>query len=646
LTTSESPSASSPITSDIPTATTSDWLEEPTMPKKEDFNNPENFEFAFNEYKQKLTTYQARLKLHKACEEITAEQEKSPFKCMIGKRYPSYEGFIEEDDSGNKLPFKTASVAKWIHENENIKTDIKTDILYFYDGKSWLANGEAYLQKIVSTILGKEDRESHYRNILYALKGLTLCNIEFSSKIACENGLLDVETLELTKFSEEEMPFFSIPTEYIKDSQCPQFQEWLNQVMPNKDDQKTLQEWSGYILLPDYRFHKLLYNYGGGRNGKGTWERTIQAVIGKNNCSEVGLEELDGTHRFALYQLYGKLFNSCSEPATNRILQTSILKKATGQDVISAERKGSDKRIDFTNTAKITVSANKFPKVKDTSTAFVERRLFITWENSFLEGEGQIQWIERNWIRGEHDERKGILCWMFEGLQRLLIQGQFTESKSQQETEIAFQRASDTIGAFFTEMAIYGKNFATTRKEALVAYEDYCETYNLDAENAKAFTQRLEDNHKISRGKVDGDRAWRGVSFKKLKEEETDGTDGTLLHDYTPQLISENILKKKQGEERVLAVLTVPLLQTDQLKVVTDESGLRRIETNNLVSAKRFRPKPGVLCQTIDHDLICAKEAEYSINGNLYCPTDYEAEKENLRKIGKTVCVEWAEEVS
>jgi putative DNA primase/helicase len=512
-----------PIASDIPEAN-NEWLEEPHQPRKEDFTKPENFEFAFSEYTQKMTVYQARLRLHEACEKLTEEKEKSPFKNMIGKHYPSYESFIEEDDSGNKLPFKTASVSHWLYENENFKTDLKTDILYFHDGCSWVANGEVYATKIVSTILGKEDRESHFRNILHTLKSLTLCNVEFSTKIAMPNGLLNVETLELTPNSPEEMPFYSIPTEYIQGSKCPQWQEWLNQVMPNPDDQKTLQEWSGYILSTDYRFHKMLYNYGSGRNGKGTWERTIQAVIGKHNVSAVSLEELDGEHRFAVFQLYGKLLNLCSEPATNRTLQTSLLKKATGQDHISAERKGTDKRVEFTNTAKITVSANKFPKVKDTSVAFVERRLFLNWENQFLEHEGQIQNIESNWIQGEHDERKGILCWMLEGLQRLLSQGYFTESKNQHETEILFQRASNTINAFLTEIGVFNKNLVTTRSEAFESYKNYCDIFGLEAENEKKFTATLKETPRINSTTVSQpkrERAWKGLGLKKLSEDGT-----------------------------------------------------------------------------------------------------------------------------
>jgi P4 family phage/plasmid primase-like protien len=521
-----------------------------------------------------------------------------------GKEYPYYPQFC--DNPEKREGFKPARVAEWLSKNEHFKRDQETDILYYYDGKTWIPNGETYLEKILIKILQEENRTSHYNNILHVLKGSCCDRLTFSNKLATPNGLLDVETLELTENTPEEMPRFSIQTEYIKGSECLQWQEWLNQTMPNKEDQMTLQEWSGYILLPDYRFHKLLYNYGGGRNGKGTWERTIQAVIGLSNCSEVGLEEFDGNHRFALYQLYGKLFNSCSEPIVHKdyVLQTSIIKKVTGQDVISAERKGCDKRVEFPNTAKMTISANKFPKVEDTSIAFTERRLFLVWANQFLEGQGQIQYIEKNWLEGEHDERKGILCWMLEGLQRLLSNGKFSTSKTQQETELLFQRASDTIGAFVKETAQYGKMFAITRKAAKEAYENYCEFYGLKAENDRDFTSRLEQTAKISKGKISGERAWKGVTFKNLTEENqeeenksldsfgkgTEGTDGTLQTCSDTQ--TNPRCKIEQVENGVPSVPSVP----DKLAVVSEPSGVKRLDLTDAGKAALEETFKGRLC--------------------------------------------------
>jgi putative DNA primase/helicase len=516
------------------------FLDEPTQPKPEDFKNPENYDFALSEYKHKLEVYQARLSLHKACEEygketFTEEELKSVFLYINQiKNFPTYDDFCpynaEEKALGyggaaKKEGFKPALVSEWIatHEKLHFKTDVETGILYFYNGKSWVPNAEPYLEYIIEKILKNENKQGHYTNILHVLRGCTYTRTEFSKKIACENGLLDVETQTLTDFNEKEMPFHQIPVTYNSEAKCPNWEAFITQVV-NQDDLATIQEWSGFLLLPDYRFHKLLWVHGVGRNGKGVWQRTMEAILGNNNVAGVGLEEFDGTHRFALKQLYGKLFNPCSEPTTNKELQTPLLKKATGQDTIEAEIKGKQARVPFRNYAKITVLANKFPKVRDQTVAFRERRLFIKFPNEFT-GKNQIQNVEDNWLT-VNDERSGILNWMLTGLKRLLEQGYFTESKTQQETEAEFLRASDTISAFLTEMCLFDKTKTTTRSDALEAYKNYCEVLGLEADNEKKFTQRLKDTSRISCCLVripKQERAWKGFSLKQIND------DGEIL---------------------------------------------------------------------------------------------------------------------
>jgi P4 family phage/plasmid primase-like protien len=432
------------------------------------------------------------------------------------KSYPVYAAFC--DDPEQQTGFKPARVAQWLAQNEHFKTDRKTDILYYGDGETgkWTQNGETRLAEICAVILGEENKAHHYTNILHSLKGLTYMDIDFSKKLACLNGILDPVTLDFKQFSLEEMTVYTTSTNYKPEAKCEDWLEFLKQVV-SLEDALTLQEWSGYLLLPDYPFHKLMWIHGAGRNGKGVWQRTMEGVLGSEMVSGVGLEELDGNHRFAVRQLYGKLFNPCSEPTTNRILQTALLKKATGQDTISAECKGKDKRIDFRNIAKITVLANKFPKVKDETTAFSERRLFISFPNEF-KGKDAIPNLEKAWLNNP-EKKSGILNWMLEGLQRLLTQGYFTESKSQLETEIAFERASDTISAFLKEMAVYGKDYVTYRSYAWDCYKEYCEIFGLEQESDKKFTQRLKETRGITPCKKDGDRAWRGVTFRNINED-------------------------------------------------------------------------------------------------------------------------------
>jgi putative DNA primase/helicase len=475
------------------------------------------------------------------------------------KSYPPYAQFC--DDPEEQTGFKAARISRWLAENEHFKTDRETDILYYGDKAKgvWTRDGETKLREILSEILDENDKVSHYNNILHALKGLTYCDVEFSQKIAVENGLLDVETRELTPFTLEEMAFYQLETAYNKEAVSEHWQEFLKQVL-NPEDVPTLQEWSGYLLLPDYRFHKLLWIHGEGRNGKGVWQRTMEAILGEKNVSSLGLEEFDGNHRFAMERLYGKLFNPCSEPTTNRILQTALLKKATGQDLIEAEIKGKQKRVKFRNCAKITIIANKFPKVRDSTTAFRERRLFVKFPFEFI-GKDCVTNLERVWL-DDPLERMGILNWMLEGLQRLLANGCFTESKSQEETEIAFERASDTISAFLTEMAIFDKNLVTTRSDAYSAYKEYCDYHGLDNESDKKFTQRLKETPRVSVttvSKPKRERAWQGLGLKQLNDDGTiiDVTGVTDSRGISPLSNFSNNKKIGKSRERVTSVTSV-----------------------------------------------------------------------------------------
>lgn len=550
-----------------------------------------------------------------------------------GIEYPNYNEFcpIINDRTGQREPFKPAKVAIWLHENDNFKTDKKSGILYFGDVKTgkWTSEGETQLKIIVTKILGDNDKEAHFKNILHTLRNLSYTNIEFSKKIACENCLLDLETQTPSPFNLDEMAFHEIPVKYDPDAQCPNWEAFIKTVV-YPDDLALIQEWSGFLLLPDYRFHKILWIVGTGRNGKGVWQRTMETILGEQNVSSIGLEEFDGKHRFALKQLYGKLFNPCSEPFITKYgLQTPILKKATGQDSIEAEIKGKQARLTFRNYAKITVLANKFPKVNDQTTAFKERRLFVKFPFEFT-GKNQIQNIEANWLT-INDERSGILNWMLTGLKRLLEQGYFTESKTQQETEAEFLRASDTIGAFLTELGIFDKNLVTTRSKAFEAYKNYCDVLGLEAENEKKFTARLKETPRISVTSVKKpkqERAWKGVSFKEITDEGTIKTNTEDTRDtakgglYTQQYFETS----ENNKEYKIPVSSVSAVSNPEKK--SESAAISEIAVNAAFSKTLYYEKiprnPRFRCSAADSGgYECTFEAEYDLNSNLYCEAHF-----------------------
>lgn len=438
--------------------------------------------------------------------------------------------FCDEKDH-----FKPALAANYVKRYFKFKTDRASDILYRYDDKKnkWAAEGETYLKELLSKLLDQENRPSHYNNVLHDLKSITYEDIQFSKKIACSNWLLDVETGEISDFTCEEMPFYSINVAYDPEAECPKWKAYLPKAVEPEDIPK-LQEWSGYLLLPDYLKHKIMWMYGVGRNGKGVWTRTMEGILGPDNCSSVSLEEFNGDRRFSLYQLRGSLFNPCSEPATNRILQTQVLKKITGQDTIDAEIKGKQQRVKFRNVAKVTVIGNRYPRINDTTTAFWDRVELLSFPFQYT-GKEQIDNLENVWL-SDAEERSGILNWMLEGLHRLLSNGDFTRSKTQEDTKIQFKRVSDSVGAFIDEDCTFGQNLVTTRSEAYDHYKEYCDLLGAPVENDRIFTQRVKNTPRIKQGfvRVGGklERAWLGVGIKPISESATDATlatDSSLL---------------------------------------------------------------------------------------------------------------------
>lgn len=421
-------------------------------------------------------------------------------------------------DDFNTPHFKPMMCALFIKDNYLFKIDRATNLLYRYDSRihKWRTDGDVYLREILGKSLGIEYRMSHYNNTLDALKSITYDDILFGKKIACKNGLLDVTTGQLSKFSPNEMPFYSIPVKYDPDAKCPKWEEFVNQIVA-PDDVALLQEWSGYLLYPGYPKHKFMFIYGVGRNGKGVWARTMRGLLGNDNCFSLRLEELNGDHRFVVSRLYGKLFVECSEPLTNKTLQTPILKALTGADNQDAEMKGIQKTIGFTNEGKITIFGNKYPRVNDNTDGFYDRFEILEFPNQF-KGENQTDELEKSWLEDDLD-RSGILNWMLAGLHRVFTNNKFTTSKTQQQKLIELKRLSDPTGAFIQECCILSPKVWFLRKALREAYDEYCDEIGAIPDKEARFNQIIQNTPriKVAKKRIAGgqaERIWIGIALK------------------------------------------------------------------------------------------------------------------------------------
>jgi len=471
-----------------------------------------------------------------------------------------------------------------------LKTDFKfktpedTRELYFYD-QGIYRSAETFIESLLETVL-QEKLSSHFaKEIIDHLKrGTYTPREEFNRYVDCipvQNGLLNLKTCELREYDPNVIFTFKLHLIYDSQADCPRFKQWLSEVQ-TPENILILQEYAGYTLLPEMPFHKALLLIGEGRNGKSTYLQTIESIIGRQNTSHIDLQALVSDNRFVTANLYSKLANISSEPETKKQLQTSVFKQITGGDTISAEIKNQQKRLNFVNYAKLYFSGNSYPKVLDSSTAFKQRIMLVKWEKQFLEGQGQIQNIEKNWTTNEQ-ERSGILNWMLQGLQRLLANGKFTTSKSQDQIMIEYERGSDSISAWLHERVVF--NFGKQLDKEIVYndYATYCEHYNIYKADVSRFNGKLRNVHNIEEKRVrvfnSQVRFWLGIELKPSLEPIEELENQSTKQPQPPQFVPHCEESQQKVEVQSHIVPTVPGVppffyqKNDNIRLLEKENG-------------------------------------------------------------------------
>lgn len=434
------------------------------------------------------------------------------------------EGHVNGQQTDSEAATKMKDVLKSLFEQFTFKTPTDIEEVYYYnDGVYEIA--EPKIKGLIEAWLDAETTTHFVEEALNHIRRLSYVPREEFNKaskvIPVLNGLLNLTIMQLEPFDKEKIFTYKLNVNYNAEKKCPKFQKFLTEVL-DVEDIPTLQEYLGYCLVPAMPYHKMMWFYGLGRNGKGRIIATLQAMLGVQNCSNQNLEEFYGDRRFSIAQLYGKMINVSSEPSVKRALESPLLKKITGEDFVDAEIKNKQHPIRFINFAKMFVLGNRFPRVNDNTIAFWDRIILIRFPYSFI-GKKQIVDIEKAWINDE-DERSGILNWMIEGLMRLLSNNEFTVGKTTGETTLEFKRASDTTMSFLDEQCEYKSDSEYTRLELYELYKEYCDNYGLIVDEERLFIPKIKQNPKVKtrQKRIDGkiERVWVGLRVKPIKPTE------------------------------------------------------------------------------------------------------------------------------
>jgi P4 family phage/plasmid primase-like protien len=338
--------------------------------------------------------------------------------------------------------------------------------------------------------------------------------------INVKNGMLnlaDIGRLELLPHDPSYGSRTQLPVSYRPEFFSPRWKPFLDQVLPGDDNDSKkflLQQFFGYCLLRDCRFHKALFLYGTGRNGKSTVLDVLQAMVGAENTTNMSLNDL--SQRFKPAFLVGKLVNLASETNSREPTSTEIFKLIISGDMIQTERKFGE-QFSFRPFAKFIAAMNEPPIVPDKSHGFSSRLIVLNFTRRFEKHE-QIPNLSKQLI----EDIDYVFTWALEGLKFLLSNGGFAISAEVDEATAQLLTALNPFLVFGLECLVIDVTHTCPTNDLWHAYKGWCsEGKNRPLGRNKFYEQILTQYHdKIKAGNdTEGRRIFRGVKLNDEGEE-------------------------------------------------------------------------------------------------------------------------------
>ncbi len=386
-------------------------------------------------------------------------------------------------------------------ENNNWGLCKKNNFIYLFNGSYWCEidkEGFQYFLGQTALKMGVEKFKAKIHNFKDDLFKQFLSDAYLPTPepkkdcvlINLQNGTFEITSKKrgLRKFEQSDFITHQLPFEYDLNATAPMFQKYLNEVLPDIEKQKVLAEFCGYIFIKPsvLKLEKMLILYGTGANGKSVFFEILNALLGSQNICNYSLQSLTDSTGYCRAKIGTKLVNYASE--INGKLETDVFKQMASGEPIEARLPYGDPFI-LNDYAKLIFNCNELPKDVEHTNAYFRRFLIIGFDVTIPEDKQDKQLP----IKIINKELSGVFNWILEGLDRLLIQKNFSKCDAIDNARSDYERQSDSVRTFVDEFE-YKKsvNEYTLIKNLYDDYKIFCIDDGFRPVNKNNFKKRLE----------------------------------------------------------------------------------------------------------------------------------------------------------
>jgi len=370
-----------------------------------------------------------------------------------------------------------------------------SDTIYIYNNAYWMLFEKEYLTELLYKfaiksglpIIEAKDEifiESLYRQLVMILS-VKIRNFKHNL-INLQNGTFNLDTFKLQPFNPDDFLTYQLPFCYNPYAKNELFLKFLDEIIPDKKTQQTLQEVLGSIFVRNIKLEYAFFFYGSGANGKSVIMEILKALLGEENLSFFSIDELNQEYNRA--ELKDKLLNISSEAETKDIKSDLFKKLASSEPIIARHLYGKPFKID--NYAKFIFMVNRLHlKYIEYSTGFFRRFLIIPFKVTIPE-EKRDKKLHQKIINKGLD---AIFNWLLEGAIRVIKKEDIFISNECKKAKAEFIKNIDSVLQFLEENNLVKSDIKKCYLKKLYnEYKNWAQESGIKPLGKKHFSQRLE----------------------------------------------------------------------------------------------------------------------------------------------------------
>lgn len=301
-----------------------------------------------------------------------------------------------------------------------------------------------------------------------------------------------------------------------ENDKCPNWIAFLNRIFCN--DQELInyvQKAVGYSLTGDMSEQCLFMLWGGGANGKSTFVKALEDIMGTYAATIKGetLMEKNGQDgaRGDLARLTNKRVVIASELQEGQVFNEPLLKVLSAGETLPVRFMYQEEFM-LKPKFKLWIMTNKKPKVKGNDHGIWRRWRMIPFKYKFTEKEKDPNFYEEKL----KPELEGILLWAITGYQMWKKEG-FEAPKEVMEAVEDYKMDMDQVARFIEDCCKVGEGYECTGS---AMYDEYINWCIAEGENYKMTNHKLARDLKekgfVNKRDMNG-KKWIGIGVNSFK---------------------------------------------------------------------------------------------------------------------------------